>query len=431
MNNYLRFLKKDSCDPLQEVFRRMGMVLIFLIFTHLFTLAQEQLPVTHFRFNDDTGKIQFAIVSDLWGGYRAGVFEDAARKLELLQPQFVMSVGDLIEGKTYDSTLVDQEWGHFDAMVDDLSMPFFYVPGNHDISNPWMEKEWKKRLGRTYYYFIHKNVLFLIIDTQDGGDYHIGTEQIAYFRKVIKDHPDVRWTFIFMHRPVWQGEDGHEEGYEKIEEVFNGSHYTLFSGHQHRYAKIVKNGYDHYVLATTGGGSRLRGEKYGEFDHIMWVTQKDKAPPEIINIKLDGLVMNDVVNNNTFSITNTLTRGNWLVVPEYVVQKKRADTIRALIVFNNPAKYPLTVTGDFSYMNDYSVEPRKMDLVVPPFAEKRQWIIIRSAHDKQMDLSSMTDLNIELTGSYKYDTMVYKLPASKKLILDRGQNIEGKPRIKK
>ena len=111
-----------------------------------------------------------------------------------------------------------------------------------------------------------------------------------------------------MHRPVWEGEGGHEEGYEKIEAVFRGDHYTLFSGHHHTYRKSVKNGYAHYVLATTGGGSRLQGERYGEFDHITWVTQDKNTPPKIINIKLEGMVRDDVVDDNTFPPVNTLTR---------------------------------------------------------------------------------------------------------------------------
>jgi len=32
--------------------------------------------------------------------------------------------------------------------------------------------------------------------------------------------------------------------------------------------------HDHYMLGTTGGGSDLRGEEFGEFDHITWVTFK-------------------------------------------------------------------------------------------------------------------------------------------------------------
>jgi hypothetical protein len=65
-------------------------------------------PFAQVHFNDDPGKLQFAIVSDRWGGNRPGIFEDAVDKLELLQPQFIMSVGDLIDGKTYDSVRVGQ-----------------------------------------------------------------------------------------------------------------------------------------------------------------------------------------------------------------------------------------------------------------------------------------------------------------------------------
>jgi hypothetical protein len=258
-------------------------------------LSGNRLPVTHTRFREDTGKVQFAIISDLWGGYRTGVFEDAVEKLELMQPQFVMSVGDLIDGKTFNTDTLDKEWNHFDSLANSLSMPFFYVPGNHDISNAWMETEWSRRLGRPYYYFIHRNVLFLCLNTQDGGSSGIGEEQIAYFSRAIEEHPDVRWTFVFMHRPIWQYPGRNEEGYERIEDQLNGKDYTLFSGHHHTYLKAIKNGNEHYVLGTTGGGSDMRGEEFGEFDHLTWVTLNRGEQPKIINLKLDGMILNDVV----------------------------------------------------------------------------------------------------------------------------------------
>src|SRR5262249_55882133 len=40
----------------------------------------------------------------------------------------------------------------------------------------------------------------------------------------------------------------------------------------------------------TGGGSRLRGLRYGEFDHIVWVTVKKDAEPIFANLMLDGIV---------------------------------------------------------------------------------------------------------------------------------------------
>jgi hypothetical protein len=258
-------------------------------------LQGSQLPVTHTRFRDDTGKLQFAIISDLWGGYRPGVFEDAVEKLELMQPQFVMSVGDLIDGNTYNTDTLDEQWHYFDSLVDCLSMPFFYVPGNHDISNPWMETEWRRRLGRPYYYFIHRNVLFLCLNTQDGGSSGIGEEQIAYFTGAIEENPDVEWIFIFMHRPVWHTPDRNEEGYERIEDQLNRKSYTVFSGHHHTYLKAIKNGNEHFVLGSTGGGSDLRGPEFGEFDHITWVTLNKGEQPKIINLELDGMIMDDVV----------------------------------------------------------------------------------------------------------------------------------------
>ena len=60
-----------------------------------FERINKKFPVTSKSFNDNADKLQFAIVSDLWGGNRPGVFDDAVDKLNLLQPQFVISVGDL------------------------------------------------------------------------------------------------------------------------------------------------------------------------------------------------------------------------------------------------------------------------------------------------------------------------------------------------
>jgi hypothetical protein len=50
------------------------------------------------------------VVSDRAGGVRPGVFEEAARKINLLQPEFVMSVGDLIMGNTTNRAQFAAEW---------------------------------------------------------------------------------------------------------------------------------------------------------------------------------------------------------------------------------------------------------------------------------------------------------------------------------
>src|SRR4051812_2305892 len=139
-------------------------------------------PWTSLNLNNDPKNFQFAVVTDRTGGHRAGVFEDAVRKLNLLQPEFVMSVGHLFEGDSRDETQINQMWDEFQSFVAKLKMPFFYVPGNHDLSNEIQQRKWAERFGRKYYHFVYRDVLFLCLNSEDPVR-HMSAEQIEYVRK--------------------------------------------------------------------------------------------------------------------------------------------------------------------------------------------------------------------------------------------------------
>lgn len=253
---------------------------------------EERNPVTHFRWNLGADDFQFAIVSDRTGGHRANIFSQTVEKLNLLQPEFVMSVGDLIEGAKKNDQLVEQ-WKEFDSYASRLSMPFFYVGGNHDLASTEMTKFWADKLGRRHYHFVYKNVLFLVLNADDPPDSKggIGPEQVAYARKTLEDNAKVRWTLVFLHRPLWTSTA--KNGWHDIEKSLEGRPYTVFCGHVHRYQKFVRNGQNYYQLATTGGGSMLRGTEQGEFDHIVWVTMK-KDGPILANVMIDAIHTEDL-----------------------------------------------------------------------------------------------------------------------------------------
>lgn len=268
-------------------------------------------------------KFTFAVISDLNGGERAGVFDVAVAQLNLLRPEFIVSVGDLIDGGTTDRVTFTREFDSFDARAAKLHAPLVRIGGNHDLSHPKMREFWAERYGPRYSHFIYKDVLFLFLDSEDyaedrmveiftardnaiklldagetekaqAGPYyqmqervsgHIGTDQAAYFSKVIKDNPGVRWTFLFMHKPVWMNED--RDAYKEIALALDGRPYTLLNGHFHELQHHERGGRDHIILGTTGGSQNANSTS--SFDHLTLVTV-DTKEPAIAHIRLDGIM---------------------------------------------------------------------------------------------------------------------------------------------
>jgi hypothetical protein len=271
--------------------------------TDLQVAVESRNPWTHLRLNNDAETFRFLIVSDRTGGHRPGIFSRAVEQINLLQPEFVISVGDLIEGFPSQAETRANQWKEFQGYVSKLQMPFFYVPGNHDVISEGLSKTWDEKFGRRYYHFVYKNTLFLCLNCFDGDLMEQKSEkyyrpgfskaQLAYIDKALTENPDARWTFVFLHAPVWTHADVKDNGWLEVEKLLEGRNYTVFCGHIHNYRKYQRNGMNYYQFATTGGGSRLRGVEYGEFDQIAWVTMK-KGGPVLANVLLDGVLRDDL-----------------------------------------------------------------------------------------------------------------------------------------
>jgi hypothetical protein len=261
-------------------------------------------PWTSLTPNVATDQFQFAIVSDRTGGHRKGVFSKAIHQVNLLQPAFVMSVGDLIEGARQQE-MNRTQWDEFDKYAKQFAMPFFYCAGNHDGDTKIKADVWKERLGKAHYHFLYQDCLFLIVNSNDlsvnppeavgarGRRAGFGKEQIQYVEKTLKENDKARWTFVFMHHPVWAARDLTENGWQDFEKLFGGRQYTMFCGHEHIFRKFLRNDRSYYQLATTGGVSSMRGVEYGEFDQIAWVTMK-KNGPIIAQVALEGIYKDDL-----------------------------------------------------------------------------------------------------------------------------------------
>jgi hypothetical protein len=308
-------------------------------------------PWTGLEPLEEPDDFRFAVVTDRTGEHREGVFESAMPKVNLLQPAFVMSVGDLIEGYTEDPAQLDREWDEFQAFVARLQMPFFYVPGNHDMSNRVMAEEWRERFGPTFYHFRYKDTLFVALNSELFGMVHDPAEplpgpetqeqQMAWLQGVLAANADVRWTLLFVHQPLWDKKQVPPD-WLRVEDWLAGRPHTVFAGHFHRYTSHVRRGNNYITLATTGGGSLMRGLMFGEFDHVALVTMKRQGPV-IANLLLDGIQDKDVRTTATRGVAEQLERAVTGAPIAAVRDPFRRGTARFSIA--NRGAVPLTVEG--------------------------------------------------------------------------------------
>ncbi len=316
-------------------------------------------PWSHLEVRNRPENFQFAIIADRTGGHRPGIFIDAIDKLNLLQPEFVVSVGDLIEGYTLDEEEINRQWDEFEGLIRQLQMPFFYVPGNHDYYNEAMARIWEERFGPSYYHFVYRDVLFICLNSEETGKGSnmggIEKSQYEYVRKVLEENRQVKWTILFMHQPLWiQDSTGH---WNDIERLLQDREYTVFAGHQHHYVKYSRNNRKYFVLSTTGGTSQLRGPNFGEFDHVVWVTMT-QAGPVIANLLLEGIWHEDVV---TEELNQMIAESRIAIEPIFEETSFQEGDFK--IEITNDANYPMWTIlrfGTSMHLNPQIVEYQKL-----------------------------------------------------------------------
>lgn len=351
-------------------FLLMKWLIALLILVSLPVLAQE-LPGdvqsgpslwSHQTFKKSQHDFNFAIIADRTGGERPLIFTQAIDALNNLQPAFVMCIGDLSGIYTTDEAALHKQFDTIDASITKLKMPFHYTPGNHDIPYTIARKVYKEHYGRTYSYFIYDNVLFLTLDTTVSEYGSIDDEQVAYFQQVIAAHPEVRWTMLFMHHPIWKSTGSN---WEKITAALKGRQYTVFAGHTHVYESSIHDGMHYYILATTGGDSLLRGLQIGEFDHIAWVSMTDDGP-SITNLLIDGIVKDNIRDEATARIVDAVMNGSRVTCLPVVVGDNGAKRVIVSLKFANQTDYPLHYSGHIGNQLFVKTTPETIDVTLQP-----------------------------------------------------------------
>jgi hypothetical protein len=218
-----------------------------------------------------TFPIRFAVIGDRTGGHEPGIHGAIIDEVQRLRPDFVMGVGDMIEGYSGDLDAVESEWKEYKQLLEGLTMPVHLVAGNHDIWDEPSLELYKHHFGDPYYSFDVGDVHFLILDTSRWDSSSVlPDEQIEWLKGDLEEHRNAAYTLAFFHKPYWI-ETTAAGTPDRLHTIFADYGVdAVFTGHYHAYFSGEFDDVIYTGIGSSGGACEpgVTGVKY----HYAWVT---------------------------------------------------------------------------------------------------------------------------------------------------------------
>ncbi len=216
------------------------------------------------------------ILGDRTGDADPAVFSSILNEIQVIQPDFMINVGDLIEGPQPDETAIHRQWDLVQDALKILACPIYYAPGNNDIFNEISRKIYTERTGQQRYYsFDYQSIHFIVLDNSTASDWdEMGTDQLEWLEKNLLDHKTAPVTCLFIHKPFWYDTFQMNESNRMHDLFVKYGVDWVFSGHFHRYVSAVRDGI-HYVMVGSSGGHLGSNEAHGDFYQYGYLTLKN------------------------------------------------------------------------------------------------------------------------------------------------------------
>jgi len=315
--------------------------------------------------------VRFAIIGDRTGGYQDSIHEKVVAEIAKAKPEFVMSVGDYIEGyQQTDTAKLAEEWAEYKAIVAPLKVPFYYTPGNHDITFDNALGAYERNAGKPYYSFDYKGMHFIVLDVSrwESSD-QLPAEQLDWLAADLAGTSKARFTFVFFHKPFWTATvaDGKPDTLHSLFKAYGVD--AVFNGHNHYYYSATFDGIKYTAIGSSGAEAEpgLTGILY----HWMLVTVDDKKGIVIEPVLLGGekRKWDDVTWADVQSVDRNALAGLRFREPVLIGEDLTAADTVTLIVKNQPFETPLEDTLRWDVSAGWSGSPRTVAVSVAPGAE--------------------------------------------------------------
>jgi len=310
-------------------------------------------------------RFTFAILGDRTGGARAGVFESVVAEAAFLDPDFMITVGDHIEGYTLDKEEIEEEWDEFLAIMDSVPIKYYLTPGNHDIWDDQSEEIYRDRVGDVNRAFKIENTRFIILDV--SRDYSIDDfpeDKLKWFVKELEKSQGAAHTLVFLHKPFWC-EDFSFGRESRLHDLFlEYGVDAVFSGHYHRYFYTERDGIDYYCVGSSGG-SMWSSEREGSFycymlaqvvgDSLRIELMRPQSFPPVDLVTMEGVMDLTRFKKESVNLSEIRVDGTRL-----------AGTAKVSVTINNTSEQTLRDTARWDLREGWSIEPEQDYIEVPP-----------------------------------------------------------------
>ncbi|MFI4883437.1 MAG: LamG-like jellyroll fold domain-containing protein, partial [Phycisphaerales bacterium JB064] len=328
----------------------------------------------------ETDAFVFAVFGDRTGGPDLGinVLADAVRDVNLIEPDLVLTVGDLIDGYNQSAQWMT-EMTEYKTVMNQLLCPWFPVAGNHDIY--WRgegkpegehEAEYEMHFGPLWYSFTHKDCNFIVLYSDEGNQetgeksihkpesQEMTEEQKKFLAEALERGKGMTHQFLFLHHPRWLGNNYGSDWNDNVHPMLveAGNVRAVFAGHIHRmrhdFGPQGDDGIEYVTLATVGGGQSHEVPQAGWLHQYHLVTVR----PEQIALTAYpvGAAMN--VREITGAMADALAR-----------QARRGATVDGVVAFGQTGAARGEVVLSVENTTD-----RPLDLSVSPSSNDNRWI---------------------------------------------------------